>query len=148
LWSRDTQWPVLIMTQTIEALPGDSALAEQMRDRLRRTYAALERHQNRQRGLWRLVMDEPDTRLESSATATLTYCHDRLRELGVLDDRYVPMIERAFLGLKTVYYAGGLGATCRGTAFGTPEYYWTRPMGWYDNGTVFPAATGQRLSAI
>lgn len=146
LWSRGTQWPVLVMTHTLEALPADSPLAEQMRGCLERTYAALERHQDRQRGLWHLVMNEPDTRLESSATATLTYCHDRLRELGVLDNRYTPMIERAFQGLKTVYYAGGLGATCRGTAFGTPEYYRTRPMGWYDSGTLFPATLGPRLS--
>ncbi|MBI4024966.1 MAG: glycoside hydrolase family 88 protein [Verrucomicrobia bacterium] len=144
-WSRATHWPVLWGTHALEALPGDSALAEQFRDSLKRTYAALERHQDPKRGLWHLVINEPETRLESSATAGLVYCHDRLGEMGVLEDRFVSMIERAFQGLKTVYYAGGLGASCRGTAFGVPEYYRTRPMGWYEH-SLFPGALAQRLS--
>jgi rhamnogalacturonyl hydrolase YesR len=112
-----------------------------------RTYAVLERHQDPQRGLWHLVINEPETRLESSATAGLVYSHDRLRELGVFDDRSVSMIERAFEGLKTVYYGGGLGASCRGTAFGVPEYYRTRPMGWYEH-SLFPGALAGRLRGI
>lgn len=145
-WSRASHWPVLWGTHALQAMPADSGLAEQLRGDLKRTYAALERHQDPKRGLWHLVINEPETRLESSATAGLVYSHDRLREMGVFDDRFAPMIERAFAGLKTVYYGGGLGASCRGTAFGVPEYYRTRPIGWYEH-SLFPGTLGQRLSS-
>ncbi|MBI4024959.1 MAG: glycoside hydrolase family 88 protein [Verrucomicrobia bacterium] len=148
-WSRATQWPVLWGTHALEAIADDWALGEKIRSCLERTYVVLERHQDPKRGLWRLVMNEPESRLESSATAALVYCHDRLREMAVLDDRHAPMIERAFEGLKTVYYGGGLGDCCRGTTHVSDpqsDYYRTRPLGWYE-GSLFAGALASRMKS-
>jgi len=143
-WSRGTQWPLLWMTQALMAVDLDSELAEFMRKEIVRTYDSLGKFQDRKRGIWHLVIDEPETRCESSASATIVYCYDRLREMGMISSKYGPMIDRAFLGLKRLYYHGGLASSCRGTGFGrVPEYYRTRPMGWYGN-SLFVAAMATR----
>ena len=95
--------------------------------------------------LSRLVTDEAASRVESSAAAGILYCHDRLREMDVLDDRYEGMTERALVGLKRLYYRGGLAASCRGTACGDINYYRSRPQG-YQSHTHLLAALARRVS--
>lgn len=121
-WSRGVQWPVLWMTQALPALDPGSELAEFMRGEIAKTYDALARFQHREKGLWHLVIDEPVTRLESSASGAFIYCYDRLREMEMISPKHGDMVERAFVGLKRLFYHGGLASTCRGTGFGaTPD---------------------------
>jgi len=143
-WSRAQLWPMVAMTEALFALDCKAASAEPMRASIQRTFAALAKFQDPDWGLWRLVADEHDSRIESSAAAGILYCHDRLREMGVLDDRYREMTDRAFLGLKRLYYQGGLAACCRGTACGDINYYRSRPQG-YQQRTHFPAVVATRL---
>lgn len=143
-WSRGAQWPLLWMTQAFPAIDPDSELGGVMRDEIEKTYDALEKFQDEDRALWHLVINEPDTRCESSASGAFVYCHDRLRQMGLISARYEGMIERAFRGLKRLYYHTGLASNCRGTGFGaTPEYYRTRPMGWFAH-PLFHAAMAKR----
>ena len=142
-WSRGSSWPALAMTRALAAAGADSEAARFMRATLARTEAGLARYQDGG-GLWRLVVDEPATRLETSAASALLYCHDRLRELSAVDGRRDAGFERAFAGLKRLHYRGGLAASCRGTATGAAEYYRTRPLGYYDLG-LFAAALAPRL---
>ncbi|MBI4025542.1 MAG: glycoside hydrolase family 88 protein [Verrucomicrobia bacterium] len=144
-WSRGAQWPLLWMTQALMAVDPAGEIAGFMRSEIAKTFDALQRFQDRDRGLWRLVIDEPETRLESSASGAIIYCYDRLREMGLMDPKYGEMIERAFTGLKRLYYRTGVAATCRGTAMGVPEYYRTRPMGYHGN-SLFNAAMAPRSS--
>jgi len=59
-----------------------------------------------------------------------------------LDQSY--SLERAFEGIKRLYYRGGTAAACRGTGSGPPQYYRTRPMGYFEmslfNGAMAPRA--------
>lgn len=142
-WSRGTQWPLLWMTQALPAVAPGSEIAEFMRDEIVKTYDALEKFQDPQKGIWHLVIDEPETRCESSASSAIIYCYDRLREMDAILPKYGDRIERAFRGLKRLYYKAGLAANCRGTGFGLSEYYRTRPMGWYGN-SLFNAAMATR----
>jgi hypothetical protein len=57
------------------------------------------------------------------------------------------MFERAFTGLKRLYYAGGVAAACRGTATGVPEYYRTRQLGFYETG-LYPATFARRCDRL
>jgi hypothetical protein len=141
-WSRGCGWPVLAMTRALDAVEPGGASAAFMRAAVTRTFQGLARHQDR-RGIWHLVVDEPETRLESSAAALLIYGSDRLRQSGGGSAKPDPGVERAFTGLKRLYYRGGLAASCRGTATGTADYYRTRPLGYYDLG-LFPAALASR----
>jgi len=142
-WSRGVYWAVLGLTQSLAAMDPGSERAQRIVEILRKTYRGLADCQDREKKIWHLVMDEPETRVETSASAGLVFCHDRLREMGVFDTEHDEMIDRAFVGLKRLWYGGGLAASCRGTATGVPEYYRTRPMGWYGN-SLFPATVAAR----
>jgi rhamnogalacturonyl hydrolase YesR len=142
LWSRASQWPLLWMTQSLYFVEPDSESADMMHRAIRRTFDGLAKHLDRSRGIWHLVVDEPATRLESTATSAFVYCYDRLRELDRVDRRHQAMLDLAFEGLKRLYYRGGTAAVCRGTASGPPQYYRTRPIGYSDmnlfTGTLAP----------
>jgi unsaturated rhamnogalacturonyl hydrolase len=142
-WSRAQLWPTVAMTESLAALGADAPELAFMRESVRRTFDALARFQDPEWRLWHLVADEPDSRIESSAAAGLVYCHDRLREMNVLDDRYEAMCAHALRGLKRLYDRGGLCATCRGTACGDANFYRSRPQG-YQLRTHLPAVLAQR----
>jgi rhamnogalacturonyl hydrolase YesR len=144
-WSRAQLWPLVAMTESLEAMGPQAPEGEAMRAAICRTFAALAGVQDAERGVWHLVVDEPDSRIESTATAGILYCHDRLREMGVLDDRYAAMTDRALSGLKRLYYRGGLAASCRGTACGDINFYRARPQG-YQLRTHLPAALAARMT--
>ena len=141
-WSRMQMWPMFVMTECLEAIEPDSSLAEFLRAEIRKTLAGMERVQD-EAGMWHLVADEPDSRIESTVGQHAIYAIDRLREMGVIDNRYAEMADRAFAGLKRLYYRTGLAASCRGTACGDLNYYRTRPQG-FANTSVFPASLGPR----
>jgi rhamnogalacturonyl hydrolase YesR len=143
-WSRGSYWPLFSMTLSLLIGDGDDAFADLLRSRVRTTLDGLMRVQDPAAHRWHLVLDEPETRLESSATAGIVYCHDRLRELGAIQDGYVEAMDRAYRSLKRLYYHGGLASNCRGTSIGPPQYYRTRPMGWYDS-SLFGATVANRL---
>lgn len=144
-WSRGQMWGILGATDSLQALPPDDARADFLAKTVSRTLDGLAAYQDRAAGVWHLVVDEPETRIEATSAAGFIYCHDRLRELGRLDNRHAEMAQRAFEGLKRLHYAGGLGACCRGTGSGTPNYYRTRPMGYFDRG-LFGACVAKRLA--
>jgi rhamnogalacturonyl hydrolase YesR len=144
-WSRGNYWSALWMTQALYALErSDTVRRSRIMESLTRAFDGLMGYQDRDRGLWHLVVDEPATRLETSAAAGLVYVHDRLRDLGLAAPAWAPMADRAFAGLKSMYYRGGLAASCRGTSTGVPQYYRTRPLGYY-TGSLFPALVGCRM---
>ena len=145
-WSRGNQWGILWPTRALmlmEDHDGDDAAF--IIDVSKRAFAGLAKRLDPEAGLLHLVVNEPDTRLESSGTAGLIYCHDRLRELGLIDSTHDADIDRAFQGMKSMWYHGGLACYCRGTATGNPNYYRTRPIG-YHKLSLFPAAFGPRIN--
>lgn len=131
-WSRGTLWPTLWMTQALSmSASHDTPLATRCIERLQLTFEGLRQSADAETGAWRLVIDDPTTRIESSASAGLVFCHDRLRAMGVFDDTLDGMADRARRGLKRLWYDAGMAANCRGTSTGTGDYYRTRPMGYY-----------------
>jgi hypothetical protein len=142
-WSRGTYWPLLSMTQSFKAVEASTSSAAFLRQEAGKIFGGLLKFQDPDRGMWRLVIDEPTTRLESSASSGFVYCYDQLRSLNAVDQKYGAMIDGAFTGLKRFYYGGGIGSNCRGTSTGVGDYYRTRPMGWADK-TLFAAGMALR----
>lgn len=142
-WSCASMWSLLFLIESLPAIDADSASAEFIRQSISKTLRALAKAQHPEQGLWHLVMDEPDTRLETRASSGIVYCYDRLNDLGLLTDQDREVAERAFIGLKSLYYQGGMGNSCRGTATGVDDYYRTRPMGYFDMG-LMPGALADR----
>lgn len=147
IWARGTSWVTHGLAQSLAALPPDSEEATRIQTLLNETFDALRPHQDAQTGLWRLVVDDPTTRVESSSTAGHVLAWDEMRRLGVADDRHRDMIDAAFFGLKRLNYRQGVSACCRGTTTGVDAYYRTRPLGYSPGSTHFGGALASRLDA-
>jgi rhamnogalacturonyl hydrolase YesR len=132
------------MTRSLPAVDSSSEIAEFMRDEIAKTYAGLERFQDPEKGLWHLVMDEALTPVETSASGAIIYCYERLHEWGMIERKHDAMIERAFAGMKRLYYRGGFAGCCRGTGFGVPHYYRSRPMGYFNSSLGLAAMATRR----
>lgn len=146
-WSRGTYWVLLSLVQSLRAVDPAGESAAMLRAESVKILDGLRRHQDKHWGLWHLVLDEPDTRIESTGSYGALYSYDRLRELDAVGSGYDDMFERAFTGLKRLYYAGGVAAACRGTATGVPDYYRTRPLGFYETG-LYPATMAPRCDGL
>ncbi|MCF7837370.1 MAG: glycoside hydrolase family 88 protein [Candidatus Marinimicrobia bacterium] len=93
---------------------------------------ALRRYQDADTGLWRNLVPHPDARVESSATCGIVVVYAHCVRAGWLPRAdYLKMLQRAWRGLRWMYWRGGLGAQCRGS-FIAPDaaYYLGRPQGW------------------
>jgi hypothetical protein len=143
-WCRTTFWALLGMTFGLQAVGPNSKRGARLLKSIRKTYEGLARHQDATTGLWRNVTDEPFTRIESSGTSGYIWFYDQLREMGHADARHQEMIEKAFVGLKGLCYRQGVGAFCRGTDYGPPEYYRSRPLGFSPSSSVFCATVAER----
>jgi len=146
IWSRGNSWPVTWMTRSILIIEDKACEASQyLLGLIRKTFEGLRQHQDLETGLWRLVVDDPHTRIETSAVTQHLYCHAVLRSQGLIGDEYNDMFDEAYQGMKCMWYRGGLAGNCRGTASGNDHYYRTRPIGYYDK-TLFPYLFADRLA--
>lgn len=148
VWSRGTSWVTHGLAWSLRALEPDSASAMRIGALLNETYDAIAPHQDPQTGLWRLVVDDPATRIESSATAVHVLAWDELSRAGFVAERHRAMIDAAFTGLKRLSYRQGVAACCRGTATGVDSYYRSRPLGYSPGSTHFGGALAGRLDTL
>lgn len=145
-WGRATFWMLFGTTMSLYEIESGSDRARRILGHIQRSYDALAKHQDPKTGLWRNVIDEPFTRIESSGTAGIVFCYDRLRELGLADPKHEAMIEHAFFGVKRLCYRYGVGAFCRGTTYGGADYYRSRPLGFSPSSSMFAATVAARIS--
>lgn len=130
-WGRGHTHALYGCLYALEELDPREPPAGMIVDMLRRVGAGLLRHQDPDTGLWRNVIDHPDARLETTATCGIASVYGRCVHEGWLErGPWAGMVERAWQGLKLMYWRGGVGATCRGTAAGDVTYYLGRPQGW------------------
>ena len=147
VWSRGALFLTLQgMVMSLYALDPDSARAARIRGLISKTYDGLAAYQDAESGLWHLVIDESHTRLETSGTCCAVFFYDRLLELGMADPNHEDMIEHAFTGVKGLCYRHGVAGHCRGTEYGSDDYYRTRPLGYSPSSTFFGGAVGVRNS--
>lgn len=144
-WCRATAWPLFSLGFALDAVDPDSSRGRTLRQALDRTLDGLAAYQDPRSGLWRNVIDEPFTRGESSGTSTAVMVYDHLRELGLGAPRHQAMIDRAFEGLMPLCYRHGISAFCRGTDYGGPDYYRSRPLGYSPSSSFFAATVSARL---
>lgn len=98
---------------------------------IRRGCRGLLKHQDRESGLWRNIIDHPLAFLESSCSASFAYVMAKGVNAGWLERRmFLAPARRAVEGLKQYYWRGGLVANCVGTGIGDTLYYLARPRNW------------------
>lgn len=131
-WARGQSHALYGLVYTMEELADDDPARATIIDLLDKVGRGLLAHQDAATGLWRNLIDQPDSRLESSGSTGIVYTYARaVREGWLPRDRYESMLRQAWDGLRSLYWRGGLAANCRGTGVGVePSYYLARPQGW------------------
>jgi rhamnogalacturonyl hydrolase YesR len=115
------------MTEALTFLPDGWAERPRVLATYRRHVEALVAHQAPD-GMWQQVVDEPGSYRELTVTAMTLAAMARGVRLGWLDDRYRPVIERAWRGVATHIAEDGdvVDASTSTGAGPTKQYYLDR----------------------
>lgn len=127
-WGRGNGWQAAGMTELLLSLPKDHPL----RPRIVRGYSlmmsSLLRYQSSD-GLWRQLLDDSDSWVETSGTGMFTFALvTGVKEGWLAKNIYGPVARKAWLGLvKHIDASGNVGDVCEGTNKGfTVKYYMDR----------------------
>lgn len=132
-WGRGNGWYAAGMAEILADMPEDHPKYERMMRGFRAMMAALLTTQA-ENGLWRQLVDVPESWPETSCTGMFAFAMARGVKRGWLDaDQYGPVARRAWIGLAAhVNEDGNVRETCIGTNKGySVEYYMDRrrPVG-------------------
>ncbi len=138
-WSRGNGWVLFSLSELLERLPADHPSREsllQFFSELSQGVLALQDEQ----GLWRQILDEPDTYREASSTAMFLCALARGVRRGVLPQALCKQardaVYRAWKGLANhcIDRDGNLYGVCRGSGFSYSRAYY-RGLSWNFNDT-------------
>jgi unsaturated rhamnogalacturonyl hydrolase len=127
-WGRGNGFAVLGVADALAFLPASWADRARVLEIHRRHINALLKHQADD-GMWRQVVDQPESYREFTVTAMTIAAMARGVRVGWLDRTIVPAIDRAWEALTTRIGAdASVADVCAGTGAGpTLEYYLNRP---------------------
>ena len=127
-WGRGNGFGALGLAELLTVLPADHPDREAVLDIHRRHLAGM-RDQQAPDGMWRQIVDVPGSYRETSVTAMTLTAMARGIRLGLLDDSYRPVVDRAWRALLAhVADDGALVDVCFSTGAGpTRRHYLDRP---------------------
>ncbi len=135
-WGRGNGWVVMSYTETLKNESPDSPRRRRLIEPFTRQLASIVPLQDPQSGLWRTVLDKPDTYLEGSCSAMFLYGMAECRDLKLIDVPWDDTMRRAWAGLaKTVGPDGRVGGVSAGTGPSGKAGYVGRKVGTYTWGT-------------
>ncbi|TPG57251.1 glycoside hydrolase family 88/105 protein [Ewingella americana] len=120
-WARGNSWLTIAIPEFLELvdLPENNATRRYLLQVLESQVAALARCQD-DSGLWHTLLDDPQSYLESSATAGFAYGILKAVRKRYIEASYAPVAEKAIQGvIKHINPAGELTQTSFGTAMGS-----------------------------
>lgn len=129
-WGRANGWAILTMCEVLDVLPADHPGRAEVLSLLRQHIEGLSVLQDKT-GLWHQLLDNPDTYLETSATAIYAYCMAHAICEGWIDAlTYGAQAVLAWNAVATkVNEKGQVVGTCVGTGMGfDPAFYAYRPV--------------------
>ena len=131
-WSRGIAHTLYGMIYLLEELEDEyPSFRDEVLVFIKKIGQSLQKTQDEKTGLWRNVVDSKISRIESSGSTCFAYVFAKCVNENWLDkDDFEGMVNKAMVGLKTLYWNGGLCAMCRGTGTGDEAYYIARPQGW------------------
>ena len=123
-WGRGNGWAMVAMVEDLSAMPENDPLRPEVLAILRKQIEGLKTVQA-PTGMWRQVLDEPQTWEETSCTAMFAYGIARAVNRGWIDTTNMAVARRAFAGIaKNVTPDGEVDGTCQGTGIGlTLSFY-------------------------
>ncbi|MBB6117550.1 unsaturated rhamnogalacturonyl hydrolase [Rahnella inusitata] len=119
-WARGNSWLTIAIPEFLELvdLPENNATRRYLLQVLESQVSALAKCQD-DSGLWHTLLDDPQSYLESSATAGFAYGILKAVRKRYIDASYAPVAEKAIQGvIKHINTAGELTQTSFGTAMG------------------------------
>jgi unsaturated rhamnogalacturonyl hydrolase len=128
-WGRANGWIMVSMSDLLDVLPADHPMRAPILRLFRAQAQALASLQAGD-GMWRQMLDRPDTYTETSCTAMFTYCLAHGVNKGWLDvAAYGPVAQAGWNGLSTrIDSEGRITGTCVGTGYADDYvYYYHRP---------------------
>jgi unsaturated rhamnogalacturonyl hydrolase len=139
-WARGNGWAAMGLAETLAWLPESAPHRNELLQRLAALLDAIAARQH-DSGLWPVVLDRPETPLETTLAAMFVCALDRGSGVGLLQrNRYGTTCERARAAvLERVSPNGELGLVSDATPIGELQMYATRPFG------VFPWGQGPLL---
>jgi unsaturated rhamnogalacturonyl hydrolase len=142
-WARGNGWALMGLIDTLALLPRAHPAWGELQQRTAALADALGRAQHSS-GLWRTVIDDSQTYLESTLATMASYALQEAFEHGVLDAaRYAELERKARAAMHAqITSEGVLNLVSDATPIGARAVYATRPFG------VFPWGQGPLLLAL
>ena len=128
-WGRGDGWVAVGMTEVLRSLPKDHADRAVILAAYQKMMATLQANQTTE-GLWRQLIDKPDSWVETSCSGMFTYAFINGVKEGWLDEKtYGPAARKAWLRLITYLNEDGqIRDVCVGTGKkNNYQYYLDRP---------------------
>ena len=135
-WGRGNGWVVMSYTEVLKNERPGSPAAALLAKSFKKQLAAIVPLQDKKTGLWRTILDDPDSYPETSASAMILYGMAECRRLKLIEIPYTDAMHRAWAGLaRTVDSQGRVGGVSAGTGPSDKSGYLARPIGTYTWGT-------------
>ena len=127
-WGRCNGWVAMAQTELINSLPSDHPRRNELIKILLRQIVGYSRFQD-STGMWRQILDRPDSYLESSVTAMFVYTVAKAVNEGWISPRYLRIAQFGWNALAQRVTADGLVPDiCVGTSIEEDIlYYYNRP---------------------
>jgi len=135
-WGRGNGWVVMSYTEVLKHERADSPARARLAAAFGKQLASIVRLQDRRTGLWHTVLDQPDTYLETSASAMILFALAECRTRKLIDVPYADAMRRVWAGLaRQVDARGRVTGVSAGTGPSGKAGYVARKAGTYTWGT-------------
>lgn len=127
-WGRCNGWIAMAQVELLSNLPANHPARKQLTELLLRQIIGFSRYQDIS-GLWRQVLDRPDSYLETSVTAMFTYAVAKAVNEGWIPQNYMSIAKDGWEGLVSrITENGEVKDVCIGTGIADNiRFYLTRP---------------------
>jgi len=135
-WGRGNGWVVMSYTEVLKNARAESPGRARLIAAFQKQLASIVPLQDEKTGLWRTVLDGPDTYLEASASAMFLYGMAESRNRKLIEIPYTDAMCKAWAGLaKVVDAQSRVGGVSAGTGPSGKDGYVARKVGTYTWGT-------------
>jgi rhamnogalacturonyl hydrolase YesR len=124
---------------------------EKIKEFIKTTFDALIKYQDENSGLWRNVIDNPQSCLESSCSVCFACVGICCINMGILNrEKFLPMVSKVLNGLRKIYWKGGFACQCVGTGTSCNDkfYYLSRGTSWREIPQIITALIEAKKAGI
>ena len=141
-WGRGNSWATIAMPLFVETIPLSNAVKRYVSTVITRQVEAIAKYQDKS-GYWHTLIDHEDSYLESSCTCGFGYGILKSIHMGLLDEKYKEVADKALPAALKAIDENGVVQMCSG---GTPMG--RESQDFYRNIPVHPMPYGQAMAML